>query len=60
MPLLQITGGLGQFFKQNTTPNGATRGDLWVDTSTSPPTEKIYDGTTWNPSITLTEVISLG
>jgi len=32
-----------------TAPTSPTTGDQWVDTSTTPPTLKVYDGTNWVP-----------
>lgn len=49
MPLVTRDSTQANVFRQSTTPTGTT-GDIWVDTSTSPPTEKIYSGTAWNPT----------
>lgn len=35
-------------YTQSTTPSDKTQGKIWVDTSTSPPTTKVSDGTTYN------------
>lgn len=32
---------------QSTAPTGVSVGDMWVDSSTTPPALKVYNGTTW-------------
>jgi len=35
-------------YTQDTTPSDLTEGKIWIDTTTSPPTTKVSDGTTYN------------
>lgn len=34
-----------------TAPSSPTSGDTWIDTSTTPPQLKVYDGTNWNATV---------
>lgn len=34
-----------------TAPSSPTSGDTWIDTSTTPPQLKVYDGTNWNAAV---------
>jgi len=36
---------------KSTAPSSPTAGDTWVDTSTTPPQLKVYDGTGWNATV---------
>lgn len=42
----KLTGGMKA---SNTAPPGPANGDTWVDTSTTPPTMRVFDGTNWLP-----------
>ena len=60
MPLLTQQGN-GHVFIQQTTPTGASTGDLWSDTSSSPPPLKKYNGTSWDSVETpVWKLVSLG
>lgn len=46
----------GNIYKQSTEPTTPELNDLWIDTSTTPHTFKLYNGTTWNEIGTKLEI----
>lgn len=55
MPLVTRTSVLGNIYKQNTQPVSWVNGDLWIDTSVSPPREYVNDNGTAVPYARLSE-----
>jgi len=51
MPLVTRNTGAGNIYVDATQPTDVTTGTLWINTSTSPPTLEIADGSTYNPAI---------
>ena len=47
MPLVTRLANAGTLFKQSATPGDVTSGNLWIDTSTTPPFLKISNGTSY-------------
>ena len=42
-----VTASTGQFIVSSAAPTGATVGDIWVNTSTTPVLGNVWNGTTW-------------
>ena len=47
-------------YRQSTTPSGATNGDIWIDTSTTPNVEKILVSGTWQVAATVGATFDTG
>jgi hypothetical protein len=51
MPLVTRNTGAGNIYVDATQPTDATLGTIWVNTSTSPPTIEVADGSTYVPVV---------
>lgn len=60
MPLVTRNTGAGNIYVDSTQPTDVTSGTLWVDTSTSPPSLYIADGSTYNASVSGSTNIAIG